>query len=275
MYSIAAARRAILEREVANWLVNPDLHEISVDVRAPSGQRAQRKVAEYTKQELSEMEAGGLLDLVVGEHGARGGKLQLRAVFVGGDGEPDYQHCRTRTFTLVREPGDRVTGSKGVDAALETGFRSLTANLDGFGRRLETAQGQTLDAVRESNLASSQGMERTLELVMAHQSELLESTIAVAELKSGILAERKLHEMQIRIIELERPGLGDAIVESLPALIASVGPLFQGAAGWLAAQARATNVRAMVAESQYQLATATPEPEPEPAEAPPIPTAEA
>ena len=273
-YSLSDERRAQLEQDIEIWAADELLHEVAIDLPA-SGARKQSKVGSYSGEEVRERAPSSFIDLVIGEHGTRGGRLQFRAVFLDESGKPAKGGHKRRTVKLIRSQTGG-SDSTGRDAAIEVGFQTLAGNLDGSLKRLEHANDVVVGAIRDQARDTAAAMERTVTLMINHQESLLSSQRAVAELSVAYQKQGEIHDRDLQILrmELERPGLIEQFAPSVPGLVNGITPVLQGLAGWLGAQARALDSSTMAAHPQLYEG-ATPEPEPEPVEAPPIPTAEA
>ena len=219
-YGITHERKRIVLSRVENWYARDDLHSIAVDVIQSTGRREQHEVAVYTHEELPEA-ADELLELVIGEHGGRGGKLQLRAIFSGEDGQPQHTKSLRCTLQLTRLGVGERTGSKGLEGAAEAGYRSLTQGLDSVGRRLEHSHDATIDAIKEGAVSQNAALERLVAIMATHGTTTvgLERQLAILEVSRS--ADVQIYELRRELDEL-RGGLWGAVLT--PEVIASVVP---------------------------------------------------
>ena len=246
-YYIPHERRALLEKSVEAWFTSiPALAEIKVELTSSVGRRKSQTVGTYEADEVDELEPGQFIDLLIGEHGQRGGKLRIRAYFyiptTDESATPaiDYEHPKSKTLTMVKDPtGSRGPGrSTGADAAVEGVVRSVTSNLDSFARRLEGSHDQTIEAVRElgTQTAAAQAEQTTFMLETMKQMGELGAKLAASEAAVG--QAQAEHGLLMKIAELERPSFLEQMLPALPRLAELLQPLAAAGAAYVGAKAR-------------------------------------
>jgi len=231
-YRLTEQRSNLVIRTLDTWLRTPELDRVVVDAVDGSGHaRSQAQSGSYSRAEIEELgTAEALVDLVVEEHGQRGGKLQLVGVFRDGDGN---ETRKRKTLQLTRvSPGER-TGSQGRDAGFERLASSLSSAVDGLGRRLDHSQDQVVAALKEQ-AGSGQDFYRTmLELQGQSSQTALTQAVSVEALSRQVEHEREVFELRMQMMEQESvwnellPQLAPAVVSGLVPLFAGLGRLIE------------------------------------------------
>jgi hypothetical protein len=225
-YRMTEQRANLVIRVVDTWLRLPELDRIAVDaVDASGSSRTQAQAGGYSRAEIEELgSAEALVDLVVEEHGQRGGKLQLRGIFVDAEGKETY---RRKTIQLTRiSPGER-TGSQGRDAGFERLASSLSSAVDGLGRRLDHSQDQVVAALREQAGSGQEFYKTMLEIQSQGSQTALTQAVSVEALSRQVQHEREINELRIQMMEQESIW-NDLLPQVLPAVVSGLVPLFAG-----------------------------------------------
>jgi hypothetical protein len=231
-YRVTEQRSNLVIRTLDTWLRLPELDRVVVDAVDGSGTaRSQAQAGSYSRAEIEELgTAEALVDLVVEEHGQRGGKLQLVGVFRDADGN-ETRKRKTLQLTKIA-PGER-TGSQGRDAGFERLASSLSSAVDGLGRRLDHSQDQVVAALKDQAGHGQQFYQTMLELQSQGSQTALTQAVSVEALSRQVEHERELTELRIQMMEQESiwtdllPQLAPALVSGLVPLFASLGRLIE------------------------------------------------
>ena len=220
-YTLSPERRRLVAAEVDGWLRDATTTTIAVDVigGGAKGSRSQTEVGRYERVELDALaDADALIDLVVSEHGGRGGRLQLRRIRQVGD--ELITDAGRRVLQLTRlDPGER-TGSTGRDAAMEATARAHTSAIDTQSKRMEHAQDQVLAEVQVGAERQAAVLERIVDLMGRHAREETVLAREVAMLTVARAADAERHELERRIDALERGLWGQVLTPEIVAAIA-------------------------------------------------------
>ena len=218
-YGLSDAQRSVTITKLEGWLRDSAIHTLYTDKVSGRGRtRTQSQVGEYSVELLGAM--GGpdsVLDEVIEAHGALGGVVQLRAVFSGEDGEPEWDKQLRTSFNLVRrDPG----AGKGQSSAVEGIASTLSSAMSSHTRQLGTLYDR-LDHVSTALVDRSlQGQEQRLADVLALQGRISELQIELVRA-----------EMRADIAENMPEGIIDKLPpEALTALVTQLLPLITAAA---------------------------------------------
>jgi hypothetical protein len=233
-YRIQELVRASLVGVVDEWFENEkELFAIYVDtVRGKGGTTTYPQKLDYSAELLEGITPDYFVDQVVDAASEYGQKLRLRCVFLGDDGEPDFQHMPTKRFNLVPEtPGVR-TGSQGADAATERLSQSLSQGFDTLVRRQEESTDRQMTLLQENGAQTERYFERLMQL----QADGSNTVTAQAIQLQAAVSRSELLEFKLQILqESSETSVGTVFLEALPALLGS--PLASNLAGALAALA--------------------------------------
>lgn len=187
VYGLSDAQRSITIAKLETWLRDSSLHTLYTDKISGRGRtRTQSQVGEYSSDLVAAMgPADSVLDEVIQAHGALGGVVQIRAVFCGEDGAPEWEKQLRTSFNLVRrDPG----AGKGASSAVEGIASTLSNAMSSHTRQLGTLYDR-LDHVSTALVDRSlQGQEQRLADVLALQSRISELQIELvrAEMRADI-----------------------------------------------------------------------------------------
>jgi hypothetical protein len=225
-YKLSEQRTNLVIRTLDVWLRSSELDRIAIDaVGGGKNPRQQSQAGSYSRAEIDELGSSeALLDLVVEEHGQRGGKLQLRGIFRDGDGNETFKR---KTLQLTRvSPGER-TGSQGRDAGFERLASSLSSAVDGLGRRLDHSQDQVVAALKDQAGSGQEFYRTMLELQAQGSQTALTQAVSVEALSRQVGHEREIFEMKIQM--MEQDSIWNELLPQLaPAVVAGLVPLFSG-----------------------------------------------
>jgi hypothetical protein len=225
-YRLTEQRANLVIRTLDTWLRLPELDRIAVDaVDGSGGARQQAQAGSYSRAELEELgSAEALIDLVVEEHGQRGGKLQLRGIFRDTEGN---ETSKRKTLQLTRvSPGER-TGSQGRDAGFERLASSLSSAVDGLGRRLDHSQDQVVAALKDQAGSGQQFYQTMLQLQAQGSETALTQAVSVEALSRQVQHEREITELRIQMMEQESIWT-ELLPQLLPSLVSGLVPVFAG-----------------------------------------------
>ena len=243
-FKLGQIERSVLSRHLQDWLDDERplfaIYIESIHGKGNTQRTTQRGelVGEIIDEYPSTAE---IVDHFVESYGSFQ-KLQLRAVWLkdGENGpEADWEHTKTKRFTVTPEaPGSR-SGSQGSDAATERLSQSLSTGFDTMISRNDESQQRTLEALK----GNSDQMERFFSTLLTMQSDGANTaTLQAVELQKAI-SETQLAEFKLELLIADQNhGFGSLLLQALPDLLQS--PLMSNLASLVGAMANRVNEEA-------------------------------
>ncbi len=240
-YRIQELVRSSLVSVVTDWFdSDKQLFAIYVDtIRGRGRTTTHSQKGEFQSELLDGISPEYFVDQVVDGFSEFGQKLQLRAVFVGEDNQPNWDAQQTKRFSLVPEtPGTR-TGSQGNDAATERLSQSLSSGFDTLVRRQEESQERQLGLIQ----ANADNQERYFDRLMNLQADGSNTVTSQAIQLQAAVSRNELLEFKLQILqESSETSLGSMLLELAPHLFSS--PLATSFAQLMGAAAKKWNSEA-------------------------------
>ena len=253
-YRLAGLERGVVINTLDDWLnAEKELAWLYVEsIRGKGASTSVTKRGEYDRLTIDQVpSAEFLLDDILDTYSTFGQRLQLRAIFIGEDEQPDWEHSQSKRLNLVAEPVGTRTGSSGPDAATERLSQSLAQGFDTLVSRNEESQQRTLDVLQANGQTVERYMEKMLALQAAGANTATAQAIALAEIQG----QKQLAEFKLELVLADQEtSLGSILVESMPAILQS--PLVANLSELIASLAKSFSAEAPALAGPEQTSTA-------------------
>jgi hypothetical protein len=220
-YRLAGLERGVVINTLDDWLnAEKELAWLYVEsIRGKGASTSVTKRGEYDRLTIDQVpSAEFLLDDILDTYSTFGQRLQLRAIFIGEDEQPDWEHSQSKRLNLVAEPVGTRTGSQGPDAATERLSQSLAQGFDTLVSRNEEAQQRTLDVLQ----SNGQTVEKYMEKMLALQAEGANTATAQAIALAQIEGKYELEKFKLDLVLADQEtSIASILVESMPAILQS------------------------------------------------------
>jgi len=249
-YRVQDLVRNALISVVTDWFdCDREIFAIYVDtIRGKGRTTTHSQKGEFAAELLDGVSPEYFVDQVVDGFSEYGQKLQLRCVFLGEDGQPNWQAAQTKRFNLVPETPGARSGSHGSEAATERLSQSLSQGFDTLVRRQEESTDRQLNLLQANSLQTEKYFERLLEL----QADGSNTATAQAIQLQAAISRNELLEFKLQILqEANETSLGSLLIELAPHLLNS--PIVASLSQYMGAAASK-----MSAEAQSASAPSTP-----------------